>query len=375
MTAEQREVSSRISLLDGFKNRRLEVHFRRETAEFSSLKVRAGFLIFAAAFAGNAFFTRETGLKTASVLLSALAVLAMIFSSPKRQHRIVSAYTSVYLILCGVFAVLHAYFTESAQPLFIGAVFISFIFFETRFNLLTVTLCTACAAYTAAVFAFADGGYLILLYTAAALFSGSGVYGITAYVRRSMFLHARREMILSARPPQKQRTEGNSGETDKLTGLLTKSAFMLKAEEALQKEPSSDELFILAADIDMFAETNKIYGAEVGDIILKGVAQRLKSAVAPNDPVCRISGEKFAVLLKADDKKAVLRIAESFRINIENSRWKTSKTSAGVTVSQGIASLCPDGTDTAEDLLNKAFEALLTAKANGRNKTVIYGDC
>ena len=97
--------------------------------------------------------------------------------------------------------------------------------------------------------------------------------------------------------------------TDELTGLANRRGFHLH----LQQRRRSDVMQgrgLLLIDCDRFKTINDEHGHLVGDRVLQGVANILRSAAGPDDIACRLGGDEFCLLVKAERPDDVLRVAE-----------------------------------------------------------------
>ncbi len=154
---------------------------------------------------------------------------------------------------------------------------------------------------------------------------------------------------------------------DQLTGTMLRTVFMdkLKAvvEEAKEGKLKPSVMFL---DIDNFKTVNDIYGHNIGDLLLKRIAARLKSCIRASDLLGRIGGDEFAILVP--DIKSIhevdeiaQRIIDSFNYPIIISRYRlNTSTSIGIAdYSDHIA----DG----KTLLKRADIAMYKAKERGKN--------
>ena len=94
-------------------------------------------------------------------------------------------------------------------------------------------------------------------------------------------------------------------ETDHLTGLVNR-----RGVERLDGMELSTGAAALYFDVNKFKMINDTYGHDVGDEILKVVAQRLRGSVAADDVVARLGGDEFMVLIFRDDVSAVETVVE-----------------------------------------------------------------
>jgi len=147
---------------------------------------------------------------------------------------------------------------------------------------------------------------------------------------------------------------------DGLTGLFNRRYFNeLINLEVNRTKRSPTALSLLMLDIDNFKNYNDTEGHQAGDALLQGVAKIFKNSVRAVDMVCRYGGEEFAIILPQTDKKSSQIIAERIRVQV-GLFFPT-------TISIGIAAL-PDDAKEAEQLIEKADNALYQAKESGKNK-------
>jgi diguanylate cyclase len=158
--------------------------------------------------------------------------------------------------------------------------------------------------------------------------------------------------------------------TDPLTGLANRKAFDRKLrEESQQARANREPVSLVMCDIDHFKRVNDTHGHQVGDQVLKLVAQTLRQCVKGQDIAARYGGEEFAVILPQTNVLGASAVAEFVRRTVESKKIvrKGSGDSLGsVTMSFGVASLGPG--ESAESLVERADRALYVAKQNGRNR-------
>jgi diguanylate cyclase len=163
--------------------------------------------------------------------------------------------------------------------------------------------------------------------------------------------------------------------TDSLTGIANRKyfdyEFAAAAEEARLKNAP---LSLLFADIDQFKRFNDTHGHQVGDQVLRLVAQVLTSSVKGRDLAARYGGEEFAVLLPQTELEGARHLAEQIRRTVacNNIRLKSNGRQLGhITLSVGCAEYAPQ--EALSDLIRRADEALYEAKRRGRNRVVVAG--
>ncbi len=135
--------------------------------------------------------------------------------------------------------------------------------------------------------------------------------------------------------------------------------------EFLKKVQSNLFYGVVMIDIDYFKKINDSHGHQVGDKVLKSVAQTLKENSRSSDFVIRFGGEEFLVLLKdVRLTNNIEKIANRYREVIEKLRIQESNLlEISVTISSGIALFYND----LEQTIKKADKALYKAKKSGRN--------
>jgi diguanylate cyclase (GGDEF)-like protein/PAS domain S-box-containing protein len=154
---------------------------------------------------------------------------------------------------------------------------------------------------------------------------------------------------------------------DALTGLDNRAAIERDVEAALLTAGSKQQNFaLLFLDLDHFKEVNDLYGHDVGDALLKEVAQRLQRSVRRTDKVGRLGGDEFVILLEnIADEEVVVEIAKKILRTIAVPMVINDVT-LSVTSSVGI-SRYPNNGVTMEALMKRADIALYCAKECGKD--------
>jgi diguanylate cyclase (GGDEF)-like protein len=129
-------------------------------------------------------------------------------------------------------------------------------------------------------------------------------------------------------------------------------------------------------DIDFFKVVNDSHGHQVGDQVLKGVAEICKQNLRIHDFACRYGGEEFAVLSPGITAQEAGRLGEKLRALLEATSVKTF--GFPLTISIGAAQYPTDPAKTEQSIevrvhtwVSAADSALYRAKESGRNKVVI----
>jgi diguanylate cyclase (GGDEF)-like protein/PAS domain S-box-containing protein len=148
-------------------------------------------------------------------------------------------------------------------------------------------------------------------------------------------------------------------------------------EESLSREISLAQrrihsLGIIMLDVDNFRNFNNTYGHDVGDIALKVVGQFLSAHTRAGDIACRYGGEEFLLILPEASLENALRRAEEVREGVRLMGLNHGHSALStLTVSLGV-SCFPDHGITPETLVGAADQALLQAKAAGKNCVRVY---
>ncbi|MEA5419425.1 diguanylate cyclase [Spirulina sp. CCNP1310] len=133
-------------------------------------------------------------------------------------------------------------------------------------------------------------------------------------------------------------------------------------------------LALILCDVDCFKEYNDTYGHQAGDTCLTQIAQTIKNFLRrPEDLVSRYGGEEFLVILPNADVNWGMQVAELVRTSVLALEIPHSSSVADqfVTVSMGVAAMCPSQSLTMDALIEQADQALYNAKQSGRNCTII----
>ena len=164
----------------------------------------------------------------------------------------------------------------------------------------------------------------------------------------------------------------NMAITDGLTRLYNNFYF----KEQLSKEIERARRYMqpvsfVMTDIDHFKKYNDTHGHPQGDMVLRRVAEALKSNFRKSDIVSRYGGEEFAIILPQTDKVQALAAAQKvWRAVLEHPFPHGDTQPLGrVTISMGLATF-PDESKDETELIAKADARLYIAKREGRNQVV-----
>ncbi|HMT07216.1 MAG TPA: EAL domain-containing protein [Pyrinomonadaceae bacterium] len=162
---------------------------------------------------------------------------------------------------------------------------------------------------------------------------------------------------------------------DALTGLPNRTFFMTRLTAALEKAHLSEhyKVSVLFIDLDRFKIVNDSLGHLMGDLLLKGISERLRVGLRPSDIVARLGGDEFTILLEgAYNEREVTMIAERiqqrFNVPFDLSGHEVySSASIGI-LHASAAHL------TAEDMMRDADTAMYQAKRAGKARHATFDE-
>jgi len=182
-------------------------------------------------------------------------------------------------------------------------------------------------------------------------------------VRGDVEVVARRasERLAMLRAFALSQTQANS---DSLTGLMTRRSLELGIHE-LQSDGGSYS--VAYGDLDHFKELNDVFGHDAGDRALRAFSQVLRDSLRPADIASRYGGEEFVIVLPGCPVEEALIVLGRVRQRMAE-RLVTAQLPV-FTVSFGLAT-SDQGSDF-QEVVNLADQALLSAKASGRDQVVV----
>lgn len=160
---------------------------------------------------------------------------------------------------------------------------------------------------------------------------------------------------------------------DQLTGLINRYEFDRKTQAAIDDAATGNRVHCLAyIDLDQFKIVNDTCGHMAGDVLLRQLANHLKSKVRSSDTLARLGGDEFALLLmgcsldKAQEIiEGLLQVVRAYRFTFDDKVFK-------VGASVGLTEIVPDHTPTLSELLSTVDSACYAAKEEGGNRIHVY---
>ncbi len=214
-----------------------------------------------------------------------------------------------------------------------------------------------------------------------------GRVGVNAWTLHSFQIGATLDMLIfmriavlrsaarhhdAKRAVQERDTLHSMAHSDPLTGLLNRRGFDDALALALARAAPERLLALYVIDLDGFKPVNDQFGHDVGDELLRVVAQRLRGSVRAGDAVARVGGDEFVVMAHGlkDETQAQdlgLKLLDSFR-----APFALGDKICGVSATLGYA-LAPTDARDASALLKAADAAMYAGKQEGKDRLVRVG--
>lgn len=159
---------------------------------------------------------------------------------------------------------------------------------------------------------------------------------------------------------------------DPLTGLPNRTLFENRLQGVLTcAQVSNRQGAVLFLDLDRFKHINDSLGHPVGDLLLKGIAQRLKEQVRDVDTVARLGGDEFIILLPGLHRPSDASTIANKLLACFNAPFQAGEHEFFTSASIGISLYPQDSTDVST-LIRNADAAMYRSKAKGRNRVEAY---
>jgi diguanylate cyclase (GGDEF)-like protein len=163
---------------------------------------------------------------------------------------------------------------------------------------------------------------------------------------------------------------------DSLTGLYNRWYVMEKIDSEMNRSVRhGSPVSLIMMDIDHFKRVNDSFGHSAGDRVLRSVGQVLRDSCRVYDVPGRYGGEEFCIVLPETKVGNTTVVAERIRERLEASRFDVGDDSVVVTASIGIAgieSVETEGSLSPAILIDRADQALYSAKHHGRNRVEMW---
>ena len=158
-------------------------------------------------------------------------------------------------------------------------------------------------------------------------------------------------------------------DTDPLTGCANRRVLDQRLREELDRARRYDQVVtVVLLDVDDFKRVNDTYGHQVGDRVLKQVAQLLRRELRTMDFLARYGGEEFVVVLPETGGTGARLFTDRILRRIAAHNFGDGAIPVNATVSAGLATFPDDRVADDESLMKLADENLYKAKRAGRNR-------
>jgi diguanylate cyclase (GGDEF)-like protein len=178
------------------------------------------------------------------------------------------------------------------------------------------------------------------------------------------------ELLAARKTIELQRDElARAALVDAATGVESRAAILDRMHrDAAEARRYTHPVALVIVDLDGMAALNRIMGAEIGDLLLRELALRLRLRVRAADAVGRLGADRFLVILPHTDERGATVFADAVRTRLTAEPIETMAGPISVTVSIGITIIQPSNELADEEILGRAEEALASARAAGGNR-------
>ena len=159
---------------------------------------------------------------------------------------------------------------------------------------------------------------------------------------------------------------------DGLTNLFNQRYFAAQMERQHERSKSKGQSYAMVfIDLDDLKQLNTRYGHAGGSKALHELARIIASSIRTTDVAVRVGGDEFAIFLANSDQSGGTEFASRLCAKLRNHHFEFDTQDVSMTISCGIASY-PEDSSAYSELLRHADQALLHAKALGKNRAVGY---
>ena len=155
-----------------------------------------------------------------------------------------------------------------------------------------------------------------------------------------------------------------------MTGLHNRRSFNDRIDHALARSGGVNSLAVIFLDLDGFKGVNDRHGHDVGDELLKQIANRAQKGLRPGDTLARLGGDEFVVLLENlpdDGVEYASEISDRLMEKIRDEPYRIGDIEVEIGVSSGMA-VAPLMANNRSDLLRIADQAMYANKQENRQQ-------
>jgi len=170
-------------------------------------------------------------------------------------------------------------------------------------------------------------------------------------------------------------TTHDAATIDRLTGIANRPVLLgMLLAEIERAARYNRPLAVGFVDIDLFKSVNDSHGHHVGDVVLRSVADVLRTSLRATDMLGRYGGEEFMLILPETSVEDAASLAEKLRLLVGTTPIRVDEQlTVDVTVSIGVAG-GPGGNLRLDALVRDADAAMYSAKSLGRNQVYVFAE-
>ena len=159
---------------------------------------------------------------------------------------------------------------------------------------------------------------------------------------------------------------------DALTGLPNRLLFADRLHQVISAaKRNKTKVALMYLDLDKFKPVNDDLGHDVGDLLLKEVAERMRKCMRESDTVSRIGGDEFVILLpEVNTEQHALLVANNI-LNSLNKPFELAGHVIHISSSIGVA-IYPDHASDENNFIKNADAAMYLAKNSGRDNVQLF---
>lgn len=157
---------------------------------------------------------------------------------------------------------------------------------------------------------------------------------------------------------------------DNLTGLFNRRVFYVKLKEKIKQMGKDEKLAVCYIDLNGFKKVNDNMGHNIGDELLRYVANNIEDSLDKEDVVARMGGDEFVIFTDFIDNEEIHNKMKAI-IESLNSGLRILDYSIKISLSIGVAIYPDHGTDV-EEIIKKADTAMYKVKRDGASGYLIY---
>jgi diguanylate cyclase (GGDEF)-like protein len=188
-----------------------------------------------------------------------------------------------------------------------------------------------------------------------------------------------RALVIATEAAEKEALLDYVAHYDNITGLPNRALFMEQLTHKIKEALHQHQVFaLLLFDLDRFKDINDSYGHQIGDVLLRAVADNLRREIDESVSLSRIGGDEFALIVQGERSEEQLMLLATEQAGLiaqvlNQPMALRADLAVRVGVSIGIC-LFPFHAQSAARLMQFADAALYRAKADGKGRFAFYSD-